>query len=82
MRLYGVKRQCHGAYQIIIDTVIYASMNGSVPEPGSFKIVLFSTVALMSGYHTVRMMNLELKYLPLAFVCLASSRFHSYLSVY
>ncbi|KIM45456.1 hypothetical protein M413DRAFT_442126 [Hebeloma cylindrosporum] len=50
VQLYGAKRLNHGAYQISIDSVVYAPVNGS------------------NGYHTVRMTNLESRYLDLDFI--------------
>lgn len=70
VQLYGAKRQNHGTYQISIDSVVYPPVNGSVPDPGYFQTSLFSTSSLTNGYHTVRMTNLESRYLDLDFVSL------------
>ena len=69
LQLSGAKRLNHGAYQISIDSVVYPAVNGSVPDPGIFQTPLFSIIELDSGYHTVRMTNLESRYLDLDFVC-------------
>jgi hypothetical protein len=74
--LYGAKRLNHGAYQVSVDSVVYPAVNGSVPDPGTFQTPLFSATDLANGYHTVRMANLESRYLDLDFVR-CSSCFHS-----
>ncbi|KIM45457.1 hypothetical protein M413DRAFT_66291 [Hebeloma cylindrosporum] len=68
VQLYGAKRLNHGAYQVSIDSSVYPAVNGSVPDPGTFQTALFSTTNLTSGYHTVRMTNLEARYLDLDFI--------------
>jgi len=68
VQLYGAKRQNHGAFQISIDSVVYPPVNGSVSYPEAFQTALFTTAALSNGYHTVRMTNLESRYLDLDFV--------------
>jgi len=68
VQLYGAKRQNHGTFQISIDSVVYTPVNGSVSYPEAFQTALFTTNALKNGYHTVRMTNLESRYLDLDFV--------------
>jgi hypothetical protein len=77
LQLYGAKRLNHGAYQISIDSVVYPAVNGSVPDPGTFQTPLFSTTDLTTGYHTVKMTNLESRYLDLDFVCCLNESFSS-----
>jgi hypothetical protein len=73
LQLYGGKRLNHGEYQISIDSVVYQTANGSLPEPGTFwETPLFSTNDLTTGYHTVKMTNLESRNFDLDFVCCSS----------
>ena len=70
VQIYGGKRSDHGRYQVTIDSVDYPPASGVEPVTPLFQTSLFSTITLLSGYHTVTITNLQALFLDVDFVCL------------
>lgn len=75
VEIYGAKRQNHGLYQVKLDDTVYPSSNGSVPDPGTFQVPLFSSGSLAQGLHTVTLKNQQGHFLDIDFVCSAKLTF-------
>lgn len=70
VQIFGGKRSDHGLYQVTIDSVDYPPVSGVGPVTPIFQTSLFSTVALLYGYHVVTIKNSQDLFLDVDFVCL------------